>query len=246
VSVNLHSVVLGEGPPVALIHGLLLGSLAQWYFGLGPALSPSHRVLLYDLRGHGLSEPTPSGYDLGTLADDLTRLLATHALPAPVDLVGHSYGGLVALRYALRNPGAVRRLVLVDVPLPPGDGDLLAQATTATPEALLDLLPAAVRDEVLAGRRRARRLVERIRALVQDTTLLADLAAEPEIDDDALAGLAMPTLCIVGERSRCRPAADRLVRVLPDARLAVVPGGHFVPVEAPAELTAATVGFLRG
>lgn len=243
---TLNSVVMGQGSPVVLIHGFLLGSLAQWYFTVAPALSTNHQVLLYDLRGHGLSPATPSGYDLATLTTDLDDLLSQRGIPTPVDLVGHSYGGLIALTFALRRPEAVRRLILVDVPLPPGDGNLLSDAVSASPETLLEMLPAAVRDEVLTGGRRARRLLERIRGLVQDSTLLADIAAEPDLDDPTLAALSTPTLCIVGAHSRCRDAADRLVRVLPNARLAVVPGGHFVPVEAPAELTAAVTGFLGG
>ena len=241
-----NSAVMGAGPPVVLIHGLLLGSLAQWYFGLGPALAARHTVLMYDLRGHGRSPVTATGYDLDTLAADLDALLAERGIGGPFDLVGHSYGGLVALRSALRRPEDVRRLVVVDVPLPPGDANLISDAARSTPEALLEMLPAEVRAQVLSGGRRARLLLERIRALVQDSTLLADIAREPDLDDHALAALTMPALCVVGAASRCRAAADRLVRVLPDARLAVVPGGHFVPIEAPAELAAAVVGFLDG
>lgn len=241
-----HSAVMGAGPPVVLIHGLLLGSLAQWYFGLGPALAARHTVLMYDLRGHGRSPMETTGYDLETLARDLDALRVERGITGPVDLVGHSYGGLVALRSALDRPQDVRRLVVVDVPLPPGDGNLVSDAVGSTPEALLEMLPAEVRAQVLAGGRRARLLLERIRALVQDSTLLADIAREPDLDDRALAALAMPVLCVVGETSRCRPAADRLVRVLPDARLCLVPGGHFVPVEAPAELARAVVEFLGG
>jgi pimeloyl-ACP methyl ester carboxylesterase len=243
--VNPNAVAMGEGPPVVLIHGLLLGSLAQWYFTLAPALAIDHRVVLYDLRGHGRSPFAATGFDLATLARDLDEVLALQGVRGPVDVVGHSYGGLVALASALSRPDRVRRLVLVDVPLPPSDAAALAGARGASPEALLAMLPEEVRGVVLGGGRRARRLVERIARLVHDSTLLADLAAEPDLDDGALARLEHPALCLVGASSRCRPAMDRLARVLPGASLQVLPGGHFLPVEAPSELAEAVVAFLR-
>lgn len=241
-----NTVVMGDGPPVVLIHGLLLGSLAQWYFTVAPALAVRHRVLLYDLRGHGLSAAEPSGYDLATLVGDLERVLADNDVSGPVDLVGHSYGGLIALTFALGHPARVRRLVVIDVPLPPGSSGLIDDAASATPASLLALVPDAVRDAILGGGRRARRLLERLQFLAQQSTLLADVAREPDLDDAALATLACPVSCVVGATSACRGAADRLVRTLPDARLVVVPGGHFVPIEAPTEMTAAIAGFLDG
>src|SRR5512147_3219033 len=109
-----------------MLHGLIVGSLAGWYFGPAGRLAQRHRVLLHDLRGHGRSDRTASGYDTHTLAGDLEALLDL-AGDGPVTLVGHSYGALVALRFALRWPERVARLALVEAPLPPSRaGELLA------------------------------------------------------------------------------------------------------------------------
>jgi pimeloyl-ACP methyl ester carboxylesterase len=245
-SLRLNALQRGEGSPVVLVHGLLLGSLAQWYFTAAPALAPRHRVVLYDLRGHGLSECPRTGYDLATQGDDLDALLAALGVDGPVDLVGHSFGALVALGHALRHPDRVRRLVLIDAPLPPGRAEVFDDALTAAPADLLEHLPPDLRERLVGGGRRARRLLERLAFLAGQTTLLADVAREPDLDDATLATLRAPVLCLYGERSRCRPTADRLLRTLPDARLRIVPGGHFVPVEAPAEMTAALLEFLDG
>ena len=59
-----HVQELGSGPPVVMLHGLLVGSLASWYFTAAPALASRHRVRMYDLRGHGRSAPARTGYDL--------------------------------------------------------------------------------------------------------------------------------------------------------------------------------------
>src|SRR5262249_25639953 len=101
-SVRFHTQELGAGerPSVVMLHGLLIGSLASWYFTAAPALAERRRVLLYDLRGHGRSERTADGYDVATMASDLAELAAPFDA-RPIDLVGHSFGALVALRFAL-------------------------------------------------------------------------------------------------------------------------------------------------
>jgi pimeloyl-ACP methyl ester carboxylesterase len=222
--VSFHVQLLGAGPPLAMLHGLLVGSMASWYFAAAPRLARRHRVLLSDLRGHGLSSHATTGYDLASLTADLGELLPL-AGPGRVTLVGHSFGALVALRHALAHPTAVARLVLVDAPLPPSSVPELASFQGASAETLLGLLPAAAR----TGRRTHAQLAR----LLGDSTLLADLAAEPDLDDAALAALRVPVTLVYGDRSGCRPAGERLARVLPDATLHVLPGGHFLPAEAP-------------
>lgn len=237
---SLHTQVLGEGPLVVMTHGLLSASLATWYFTAAPVLAKRRRVLLYDLRGHGRSDRASAGYDLATMTGDLEALLRrTDCTAAPLDLIGHSYGGLVALRYALENPENVRRLALVDVPLPPSisqeESDLV----------LLQALPDA-QQAILGGGRRAQRFLDRFQFLVTQTSLLDDLRTEADIPDEVLRRISCPVLCVYGEASSCRPAGERLARVLPHARLAHLPGGHLLPIEAPGPLTDLLVEFLDG
>ena len=132
---SFHVQLLGDpgAPPLAMLHGLFIGSLAGWYFTAAPALARRHRVLVYDLRGHGRSERARSGYDTVTMADDLDALLGS---TRPVTLVGHSYGALVALRFALSRPGQVARLVLVEPPLPPSRAGEIASFVRLPPEEL--------------------------------------------------------------------------------------------------------------
>lgn len=235
---DVHHQILGRDAgasgTVVMIHGLLVGSLAEWYLTCAPALAVTRRVLLYDLRGHGLTTRAPSGYDVATQAADLAALLAATGAPDPVDLVGHSFGGLVALRFALDHPSRVRRLALVDVPLPPSTLDEGNAADPAWIERVVASIPG------LAARagsgRRGGRLLASLAFLTQQCTLLADLAREADLPDAQLAAISCPTLLVFGEGSRCRPVGDRLARVMPDARLELLPGGHFVPLESPREL----------
>jgi pimeloyl-ACP methyl ester carboxylesterase len=232
---NLHVQVMGEGAPLVMLHGLLVGSMASWYFGAAPRLARRFRVLLSDLRGHGLSSPAATGYDLPTLADDLHAMVPM-AGAGSATLVGHSYGALIALRYALTHRHRVRRLVLVDAPLPPSQVPELSAFLERRPEDMVAALPQPLQDGVTGGSRQGRRLLQTLKRLVTESSLLADLAREPDFTDQELAALDVPTLLIYGDRSGCRPAGERLARVLPHAQLRFLPGGHFLPSEQPALL----------
>lgn len=99
----------GDGPPLILVHGLG-GAAANWT-ELAPLLVPNHRLLVPDLPGHGGSEALPAVSGLEPFADRVAALAAREGmLPAPV--VGHSLGGAVVLRLALRHPDDVSAVVL--------------------------------------------------------------------------------------------------------------------------------------
>lgn len=241
----LHTQVLGVGRPLVMLHGLFVGSLATWYYTAARALARSHRVLLYDLRGHGLSQRVSGGYDLATMTADLACLLKDLD-QGPVSLVGHSYGGLVALRFALDRPERVSRLALVDVPLPPSRLEELSAFMAQTPERMLEALPQPLRRSLLDGGRRAKRLRGSLEFLARETSLVTDLRAEEDLSDETLSRLDREVLCVYGERSSCRPVGERLAHVLPRATLAVLPGGHYLPVETPGPLSSKLVEFLDG
>ncbi|CAN5631901.1 alpha/beta hydrolase [soil metagenome] len=236
-----HVQELGEGGvPVVMLHGLVIGSLASWYFSAAPSLAKTRLVRMYDLRGHGRSQRARSGYDTTTLASDLVAL--TTDLP-PFDLVGHSWGALVAIRFAIDHPDYVRKLVVVEAPLPPSSAIELGSFLTAKPERIVESLPEALRTSVAAGGRQAKRLVDNVVHLVRDTTLLADLRAEPE---PPLKDLYIPTLALYGDQSSCLAAGEHLARSAPYVELKILHGGHYLHLDARAELTTAIAEFLDG
>jgi pimeloyl-ACP methyl ester carboxylesterase len=107
--VRMRYFVGGEGSPLILVHGLG-GAAANWT-ELVPRLVRRHRLLVPDLPGHGGSTALPAVAGLEPFADRVALVADREGmLPAPV--VGHSLGGMVVLRMALRQPDDFPALVL--------------------------------------------------------------------------------------------------------------------------------------
>jgi pimeloyl-ACP methyl ester carboxylesterase len=103
----------GRGPDVVLVHAVT-SNQAVWVFsGLVEALATDFRVTAYDLRGHGMSARPAAGYTSAVMAEDLRQLHAALGLK-PAYLVGHSFGGVVAMHAASSSPACVAGVVLSD------------------------------------------------------------------------------------------------------------------------------------
>ena len=112
----LHARLVGtSGSPIVLLHGFL-GSGRSWgaEFDL---LGANHRVIVPDLRGFGASPKPASGYSLDEHADAVAALLSELRVDQPALLVGHSFGGVVALHLAARHPGLTRGVLAFGPPL---------------------------------------------------------------------------------------------------------------------------------
>jgi pimeloyl-ACP methyl ester carboxylesterase len=105
----LRYVVAGDGPPVVLVHGLG-GTIENWR-GLAPPLAADHRVVVPDLPGHGGSAPLPEARTVDALAASVLAIADAEEIRRAV-WIGHSLGGVVALRAAALRPDAVRGVVL--------------------------------------------------------------------------------------------------------------------------------------
>ncbi len=114
VQLHVRRVVEPAAPPILLLHGLGVGG-AVWQ-AFARRLLPEHAAVAPDLRGHGQSDAPPDGYTPRDYALDLAELITALEL-APVPVVGHSLGALVALALADLRPELVRWLVLLDPPL---------------------------------------------------------------------------------------------------------------------------------
>lgn len=111
--VPVHVIEAGaDGPVVLMIHGASANA-REFAFTLAPRLSDNHRVLMADRPGHGYSGRPVDGEELGVQAAQMAGALKVLAPDRQAIVVGHSYGGAVALRLALDHPERVKGLVLL-------------------------------------------------------------------------------------------------------------------------------------
>lgn len=247
------------GRPLLVLIGGMTQTLASWGGQMQP-LSRTRPVLAYEARGQGETELSLEDVSLPRQADDLNALLSALDRHEPVDVCGFSFGGRVALAFADRHPGRVRRLVLSGVGMDRGVvGRLIVQgwiATLATGDlealarvSLPDIVGPAYLEKYVA-------LVEpMVKAVVQRNSY-AGIAAlfrqtlgrrDPEWSAAALAErVRLPALVMGGALDRLAPPAEveALARAL-DARHRVFPdAGHTIPIEAREAWHDAVVAFL--
>jgi pimeloyl-ACP methyl ester carboxylesterase len=237
-------VEVGHGRPTVIVHGL--NSYAHDWTPVADALvEQGHRVLLPYRRGRAPSGPLGAGYTLRTEVADLHALLDVAGAGAA--LVGHSFGGLIALLTAIERSD-LRALVLYEPPLPdPRSGrnaalrKMRAALDAGDPEAAIATMitdvdhdPPSRVDEVRAGPTWAP-LVALAETAYRELSALDDYAAAGGVDLTRYAELHVPTTVLLGERTEpvFGPAARAIVDAIPSARLILMPGtGHLAHVEA--------------
>ncbi|WP_293972135.1 alpha/beta hydrolase [Sphingomonas sp.] len=251
---RLHYVEAGEGPPILLIHGLG-GQLRHFAYALLERLARTNRVVLIDRPGAGHSPRIP-GYGLAQHAALVARFIEEIGLNRPI-IVGHSFGGAVALALALDHPQVVGRLALI---APLSQPDMVVQqpfkAFLASPLWLREAacataavpLGAAIRhrvhhatfapeavpadfDEACGGVLvlRPATLAAGFEEISTAAARLAEMAPRyPEID--------LPVSILFGRGDQVLDPAihgERTAAAIPHARLKLVEGGHMLPVTQP-------------
>jgi pimeloyl-ACP methyl ester carboxylesterase len=103
--------MMGDGPPILLIHGIT--SSSRTWKRVMPRLAETHTVIAPDLLGHGRSAKPQGDYSLGAYASGIRDLLAALDVPRAT-VVGHSLGGGIAMQFSYQFPERVGRMVLVD------------------------------------------------------------------------------------------------------------------------------------
>jgi len=241
----LHHQVIGPPDAPALVFSNSLGSDFRIWQEVAPAFADRLRVVVYDKRGHGLSDAPPGPYTIDDHTSDLFALL-DHLNVENAALVGLSVGGMIAQRAAVRAPQRMKALVLCCTAAKIGTPELWAERIAAVERGGIEPIAENVlqrwftpafretRKDELSGWRNML-----VRTPSQGYAATCAAIRDADLTPDA-GMIAVPTLCVAGDQDGSTP--PDLVRgtagLIPGARFELIDGcGHIPCVEKPAVLT---------
>ncbi len=258
----------GQGEPLLTLHGLSENTTYWNVAGFSDPFAQDFRFVSVDMRAHGrtrVSGESP-GYDVETMGDDIDRVADALGLDR-FHLLTHSTGGMVASRYAMRNTGRLRSLVLTNSSsatalLAGTDAEIraayepLAQFFEGRSwDVLLPLMRAA--GGPLLGGLNDHPDPDRVWALAGSMFRIGDPDAlgafcrsfyrDPDPNLEGLRGIECPTLVLVGENDAMfYGPGEQMANEIPNARHVVLPGiGHMTAIEAPEATAGNILEFLR-
>ena len=242
--VHVHYEVHGDGPPLLLTHGY--SSTSQMWHGQIEALSRKHRLVLWDMRGHGQSDypDDPAAYSEAETVGDMAAIL--DAIGAKRAIIGGlSLGGYMSLAFYRAYPERARALLIIDT----GPGFKKDDAREVWNKRALDTA-ARFEQEGLAVLKSASR--ERSSVSHRDARGLALAARGMLTQRDAkvmelLPDIKVPSLIVVGaDDTPFLAASDYMAAKIPGAQKVVVPAaGHAVNIDQPQAFIDAVIPFLE-
>ena len=222
--IRLNYVERGAGDALILLHGN--GESLDYFAGQIGFFARFYRVIALDTRGHGASPRGSAPFTIRQFAEDLRAFMDEQNIDS-AHILGFSDGGNIALSFALKYPQRVRKLILNGANLDPLGVKLHVQIPIVLGYHLARLF---------AGKRpEARRRME----------LLGLMVNEPHFAPQDLRKLELPALVIAGDRDMIREKHTRLIAdSLPNARLAILKGNHFIANQIPEEFNRVVAEFL--
>lgn len=224
MDIELHCEETGSGEPLVLLHGN--GEDGTYFAHQIAHFSQRFRVLALDTRGHGKSPRGEAPFTIRQFARDLLAFLDARGIER-AHLLGFSDGGNIALVFALAHPERVGKLVL-------NGANLNARGVKRSVQVPIEL-----------GYRMARLFAGLSAKARANAEMLGLMVNDPNVAPEELAALTAPTLVIAGENDMIREDHTRLIAErIPNARLAFVPGDHFVAAKNPAAFNREVERFL--
>lgn len=224
MDIELHCEETGDGEPLVLLHGN--GEDGTYFAHQIAHFSQRFRVLALDTRGHGKSPRGEAPFTIRQFARDLLAFLDARGIER-AHLLGFSDGGNIALVFALAHPERVGKLVL-------NGANLNTRGVKRSVQVPIEL-----------GYRMARLFAGLSAKALANAEMLGLMVNDPNVAPEELAALTAPTLVIAGENDMIREDHTRLIAErIPNARLAFVPGDHFVAAKNPAAFNREVERFL--
>jgi pimeloyl-ACP methyl ester carboxylesterase len=241
--VKIHYEVYGSGPPLLLTHGY--SSTSAMWEGQIKALSKHHKLVLWDMRGHGRSDypDDPAAYSEALTVGDMAALLDEIGADSAI-VGGLSLGGYMSLAFYRAHPKRVRALLIIDT----GPGFKKDEAREAWNKRAhdtadrferegLDMLKSLSRERSMVSHRDASGLARAARGMLtqRDARVI-----------ESLPDVRVPSLVIVGAQDTpFLAASDYMAAKIPGAKKVVIPAaGHAANIDQPQAFADALLPFL--
>lgn len=225
MDIALHYQEKGHQEPFILLHGN--GEDGSYFQHQIEYFSGSYRVIAVDTRGHGKSPRGTAPFTIAQFSCDLSDFMAEHAIARAV-ILGFSDGANIAMKFAMQYPDKAKALILNGGNLDPRGVKRRVQ------------LPIEI------GYKIARRFAAKSPHAKRNAEMLGLMVNEPQIERSELSKITMPTLVICGTNDMIQESHTRqIVENIPNARLSILKGDHFIANKRPDAFNQAVEEFLK-
>jgi pimeloyl-ACP methyl ester carboxylesterase len=258
----------GKGEPIIAIHGLIENTLYWTLTGVADKLAENFRLISMEMRGHGRTvvEGEPKGFDEETMGEDIIAL-ADHLKLDRFHVLTHSTGGMITVRYAMKDCRRFASMILTDT-------GSFTSVVPASPEKIREyhdnfakFFEILTWERMIAGLRKnpgpffrgigetenneemfriALKMVE-----INDRPVIASFVrsfySDPDPRVEGLRRISCPALIIYGEKDDLFIQSSKLMaKEIPGAEIIEYPGvGHMTAIEKPERLASDIIGFVK-
>ena len=215
----------GQGEPLILLHGN--GESSEYFRGQMDAFSERYHVYAVDTRGHGKTPRGDRPFTIRQFADDLLCFMDEQGI-GRAHLLGFSDGGNIAMIFAMRYPERVGRLIL-------NGANLDTKGVKRSVQIPIEI-----------GYRIAKLFSGRSDSAKANAEMLGLMVNDPDVRPEELEAIRAKTLVIAGTKDLIRESHTRqIAQRIPDSRLVLVGGSHFIAAKNPVEFNRAVLDFLQ-
>lgn len=224
MDISLYYQEQGEGEPLFLLHGN--GEDGAYFVNQLSFFSNRYRVIAVDTRGHGKSPRGTAPFTMEQFAVDLQKLMDRLQISGAV-ILGFSDGANIAMKFALKYPHRVKALIL-------NGGNLNTKGVKRSIQIPIEI-----------GYRFAKLFAGKSEEAKTHMEILGLMVNEPNIRPEELREIQAPTLVIAGTKDMIKQAhTEMIAENMPNAKLTVIPGDHFIANKNPDEFNQEVEDFL--
>lgn len=225
MDIKLYYQEKGTGEPLILLHGN--GEDSFYFKNQIDYFQSKYHVIALDTRGHGQSPRGDEPFTIEQFSCDLYDFMQRHQIFNAV-ILGFSDGANIAMKFAMKHPDMVKALIL-------NGGNLDPTGVKRTVQIPIEI-----------GYKIARRFADKSTNAKRNAEMLGLMVNEPNVKPSALSRITMPALVICGTRDMIKEShTKKIAEYLPNAKLTIIQGDHFIANKNPVAFNQAVDAFLK-